>query len=240
MRDFVRRFLPRIEGEAPHRLDEEAEKVIEDEIESESVIMVGGDGLKTATGMEGVKQSVALDASMDSSSDTEEENDSSKPKEFPSWGRRAWPSFTLLSPSSNTTQPKLSPRRRAGTLPSSPAFAEVHPTSPAPDIKPTYSRTRSHSHINQHPHTSNSLGSRRSGLPPCISLGSNSKVPSTSNIPLQSPEAFAWSPVNSIPPSPSIRRSSRANSYQDLSSLVQDWTNGGPANRTYIYPLSHS
>lgn len=238
MRGFVRKSLPRIEREAPHRLDEEVEKVIEDEIESTGVIMVGGDGSKTATGMEGVKQSVDhLDArspTTDSGSDTEEEDNHTKQKEFPSWGRRTWgiSSFSLLLPSA---QPKPTPRRRAGTLPSSPDFAQGYPTTSALDLKPTYSRTRSHSHINQRPPLSGSLASRRSALPPRINLPSNSKIPSTFGMPLESPEA--WSTANSIPPSPSLRRSSRATSHQDLFSLVRDWTNEGPANRTVIYPF---
>lgn len=239
MREFVRKFLPRIEREAPHRLDEEVEKVIEDEIESTSVIMVGGDGSKTAAGMEGVKQSVdarspSMESGFSSSSDTEEEDNRAKQKEFPSWGRRTWgiSSFNLLSPSA---QPKPTPRRRAGTLPSSPDLAQAYPTTSALDLKPTYPRTRSHSHINQRPPLTGSLASRRSALPPRINLPSNSKISSMFGMPLGSPEG--WSATNSIPPSPSLRRSSRATSHQDLSSLVRDWTNEGPANRTLIYPF---
>ncbi|KIK70605.1 hypothetical protein GYMLUDRAFT_32650 [Collybiopsis luxurians FD-317 M1] len=241
MRDFVRRILPQIESEAAKSLDDEAEKVIGDEIESESAMIVGGDGVASMSGIEQVKQSVALEgsASIDSSSDTDENEEAQwkPPKEFPSWGRRSWGLSSLsLRPSSSPTTPKPATRRRAGTLPANTVLTEVRPAAISPPPRPAYSRTRSQSHISSH----SGLSSRRSGLPPRITLSNNSHFtwgPMTSRC--QPADTPPWSPTDPLPPSPSIRRSSRANSHQDLTSLVQDWANG-PANRTFIYPLSRS
>ncbi|KAF9074924.1 Alpha/Beta hydrolase protein [Rhodocollybia butyracea] len=245
MRDFVRKFLAQIELEEPQeQLNEEAEKGIEDEIESESVIMVGGDGLKTASGMAGVKLSVALQgaAFADSSSDTEEEGTHIR-KEFSSWGPRSW-GFSIR-PSSPDSTPTSSTRRRAGTLPSSPVLAGTYPASLSP--RPTTPRTKSQSHITQRAHLAPSLSSRRSGLPPRINIMNNNsnnfRKSESLREPIRnrSPSATSpSSPKDGILPSPSIRRSSRANSHQDLSSLVDQWNNQGPANRTVIYPLSRS
>ncbi|KAJ3789275.1 Alpha/Beta hydrolase protein [Lentinula aff. detonsa] len=234
MREFVRKFLPQLGSETLDNLDEQTEKVIGDEIESESVILVGGDGQQIASGIEGLKQSATAETSAESSSDTEEENHHRKPhREHSSWSRRTWglSPFTLLT--SAVPRPPNTTRRRADTLPSGPIASDSRSSALAVTPKPVNSRTRSQSHITQR---APGLSPRRSGLPPRISIANNTIPHSRSKI-LPTPVSPSWFPSL---PSPSIRRSSRANSHPDLSSLVQDWTSGGPANRTFIYPLSNS
>ncbi|KAJ4485734.1 Alpha/Beta hydrolase protein [Lentinula aciculospora] len=233
MREFVREFLPQVGSQVPDKLDEQAEKDIGDEIESERVFVVGGDGQQTASGIESLEQSVTAEAS---SSDTEEENHRRKPpRDLSSWGRRSWglSPFSLFSPSISIPKSLNSTRRRADTLPSSPIFSGPRPSTFAAPYRPTHSRTRSQSHITQ---PVPSFSSRRSGFPPRIS-SANNKIPHLGS---ETPATPPWSPTDSLPPSPSIRRSSRATSHQDLSSLVQSWAHAGPANRTFIYPLSRS
>ncbi|KAJ3807298.1 Alpha/Beta hydrolase protein [Lentinula aff. lateritia] len=242
IRDFVRKLLPQIGSEVPDKLGEQAEKVIGSEIESERAILVGGDGQQTATGVEEMERNIdaEVSTSTDSSSDTDEENRFRKtPNELSSWSRRSWmlSPFSLLS-LSVAPVPSKTTRRRADTLPSSAAFSDPRRSAVTPPKKPTQSRTRSQSHIPQL-----GLNSRRSGLPPRISIANNKMPhPGPSTLPNRSFMHMTppWSTTDSLPPSPSIRRSSRASSHQDLSSLVQDWASAGPANRTFIYPLSGS
>ncbi|KAJ3778258.1 Alpha/Beta hydrolase protein [Lentinula raphanica] len=228
IREFVR------ENSSPQSFDETTDKVIGDEIESESVILVGGDGQQTASGIDGLKQDIVAEVSADSSSDTEQENSYSKSQRYSSWSRRsswALSSFKMLSSPKSKTQNTA--RRRADTLPPGSIASETRSTAPLAIQKPTNSRTRSQSHIT---HRSPGLSSRRSGLPPRITIESSMAH-------LSGPETLPTSlspPWSTSLPSPSIRRSSKASSHSDLSSLVQDWTSGGPANRTIIYPLSRS
>ncbi|KAL0068594.1 hypothetical protein AAF712_004309 [Marasmius tenuissimus] len=228
MRDFIRRTLPRVQRCTPQALDEGAVKDLEREIENDKVTIVRGDGVETGSGLNEVKENVEP-STTESSSDTDDDPERRR-NAFASWGRQSgW----YISASTDededdednrcrtpvpTQKPKSSPsspqRRRAGTMPSMSGFERIRSamTMIMQDPPPPYSPTT----------TPTSLSHRRGG-PSKISLPSSAESPTT------------MSSMRSIPPSPSVRRSSRATSHQDITNLVEEWTNSGPANRTVVY-----
>ncbi|KAG7099690.1 hypothetical protein E1B28_001512 [Marasmius oreades] len=223
MRDFLRRTLPQIQRCVPCALDHDAVEGLEREIENENVTIVRGDGVEIASGLNEVKESVVAE-STESYSDTDEDI-GKRHARYTSWVRQSGSSSMDVSSNSvdeednkqssppRQPMPTLSSpstrRRRAGTLPSMPSLNRIRSAVSVLMQDPSpYSPT-----------TPISLGHRR-GAPSKISLP-----------PSESP----MSSMRSIAPSPSIRRSSRATSHQNITDLVQEWTNSGPANRTVVY-----
>ncbi|KAL0581087.1 hypothetical protein V5O48_000981 [Marasmius crinis-equi] len=220
MRDFLRRKLPRI-----HALDAGAVRVLESEIENDNVTIVRGDGVETGSGLNEVKEAV-VPSTTEFSSDTDEDP-TRRRNLYASWGRQSGGWYLSSNTDEDTededngrkppvSQPKTSPspptRRRAGTLPSMSGFNRIRSAVSIimQDPPPPYSPT-----------TPTSLSHRR-GAPSKISL-----PPADTQMTMSS--------MRSIPPSPSIRRSSRATSHHNITNLVEEWTNSGPANRTVVY-----
>ena len=228
MRDFIRRTLPQIQRCTPQGLDQGAVKDLEREIDNDNLTIVRGDGVETGSGMNEVKENVEP-ITTESSSDTDEDPERRR-NAFASWGRRSeWHIPTTTddenddndedegednSPTQKSKSSPTSPqRRRAGTMPSISSFNRIRSavTMIMQDPPPPYSPT-----------TPTNLSHRRGG-------------PSKISLPSPSEPSMNMSSMRSIPPSPSIRRSSRAASHQDINNLVEEWTNSGPANRTVVY-----
>ncbi|ESK92686.1 putative lipase esterase from carbohydrate esterase family ce10 [Moniliophthora roreri MCA 2997] len=236
MRDFLRRTLPHVHKRAPQLLNMQTVRTLEREIENERVTIVRGDGVETGAGMDEVKETAQF--TTESSSDTDDDSER-KSKAYASWGRCSGSSSSSwyicpdtedegdeddddesrkskptspITPSSANVSPHR--RRRAGTLPSASGFGRIRSAMSVimQDSPPAYPQCRG---------SPTGLSSRRAA-PPKMSL------PST-------PMSAAMSSTRSIPPSPSIRRSSRATSHHDISNLVREWTSTGPANRTVLY-----
>lgn len=266
-REFVRKTLPDIQSHSPQMLDNKAEDVLEQEIDNENATVVRGDGVETVSGMEEVKQELEREEDIEDSSRVESsdsEDEDRGPKEYPSWGKsQIWSSLSstpssiddleledaeedLLSRSERrentntigTTSSQVPPRRtlrRRATMPTlttlkrlSSAISYIMPdpivASPSKLVHHTYATSTSASASTSvipplsRTHTSDSLhrhGSTRSRA---------------NNLSLS---------MASPPPSPSIRRFN--SSHPDITSLVEQWTSSGPANRTMMYkPLNHS
>ncbi|THV01413.1 alpha/beta-hydrolase [Dendrothele bispora CBS 962.96] len=209
MRDFVRNFLPQVQSGGPRTLDVKAEKVLEHEIECESARMVRGDGVETSSGLASLRKTVSNPSLGELSSSDTDEDDTGR-RLHPSWRRRNWsiaPSQDGDSSSEDEDEkiPIVATRRRSGTLPASISSSDFR-KSPS-----TVSITDPDTPLSP-PLVRPMMPQRTSSY---VSVSSHKSMTFT----------------HSIPPSPSIRRS-RANSYADLSRLVKDWTDTGPANET--------
>lgn len=226
MRDFVHTILPQIQSRSPQMLDLQAEMVLEHEIDSESACVVRGDGVEVVTGKDEVQEELQDFGS----SDSDEEH--KLQQECPSWGHsRSWSlsaedsdgsddaSDEELPPPTNRYQdsgPMVGFRRIKSTL-------SLIVTDPLPSQVPRrHRRTVSH----------HSPAFTESSEPP--SDRKRSVTVTAKPAPIELP------PVNtpnlrSLPPSPSIRRSSNA-SHPDITNLITNWTNKGPANKTLVYP----
>ncbi|KAF4573321.1 hypothetical protein EYR36_007832 [Pleurotus pulmonarius] len=265
-REFVRKTLPDIQSRSPQMLDNKAEDVLEQEIDNENATVVRGDGVETVSGMEEVKQELEReeeieDSSMVESSDSEDEGRG--PKEYPSWGKsQIWSSLSstpssiddleledaeedLLSRSERrentnaigTTSSQVPPRRTLRRRATMPTLTTLKRLSSAISYIMPDPMVASPPKLVHHTHTTLTSPSASTSAKPPLSRthtsdslhrhGSRSRA---SNLSLS---------MVSPPPSPSIRRFN--SSHPDITSLVEQWTSSGPANRTMMYkPLNHS
>jgi hypothetical protein len=250
-RDFVQNILPRVQSRLPRVLDGTAEAVLEHEIDNENVRVVRGDGVETASGLQEIKHELEVgeedqgegeqgeedEEAEDTDSESEDEEDvrqagALKDGAFPSWGRTSpWPSSPLMSDDGDLDWAAAAAETRGSTTPcastqevqSLPAMRRIQsalsilmPEPPSVSPRSTATtwqgtrRTRRNTvtyprRMNHHHH--------HIVIPPILGMSSMStKTP---------------------PPSPSIRRSSA--SHPDITSLVQQWANTGPANQTVMY-----
>ena len=86
-RNFVRHVLPRLQSRSPQVIDGSAQEDLEQEIDSENVRVVRGDGVETASGRQDVNEK------MEGDEQTDEEEDRSGQEEYSSWGRSSSSSF---------------------------------------------------------------------------------------------------------------------------------------------------
>jgi len=208
MRDFVKNFLPQVQSDGPRALDVKAEKVLENEIECESTRMVRGDGVETSTGLASLKRAVSDPSLEDFSSDTDEDNAKRKNRLYPSWRRRNW----SIAPSQDSDSSEEEEEEKFPTI------TTRRRSGTLPSSISGLGKIRSTVSVldpDSPPHTRPMMPKRTSSY---VSVSSHKSMTFT----------------HSIPPSPSIRRS-RANSYADLSQLVKDWADTGPANETMMY-----
>ncbi|KAJ7597390.1 Alpha/Beta hydrolase protein [Mycena floridula] len=256
MRDFVHNILPQLQSRVPQMLDVDAEKVLENEIDNESACVVRGDGTEVVSGKEEVKGELQGLTSIETSDSDEDE-----PK--PSWGHSSW-SLNLtvddddsLSSSSSDDEPEEKENVPSGRQ-------RYHPEAAVParaggfrrirsaislimtDPLPTPGASRRHRrtlssqlqspvHTHTFPYVETPVASP---VPPTISQTKPLPRPSTIDLP---PNQFRNIQC-SLPPSPSVRRSSNAahSNHPDISNLVFNWTNSGPANQTLVFSPSES
>lgn len=252
MREFVH-VLPQLRS--PQTLDSTAEKVLEIEIDNEAATLVRGDGVEVVTGKEEVEQELQEEGEATETSDSDEEGREETQTEFPSW--RPTKSWSILggdeddeeedgdedededeerppTPRGATTPTKS--RHRADTAPSIPGFRRIRsaisliipdatPTPPIPHVR-HHKRTQSYHHDS----------GRITGAGMSNQFARATR-PTHINLPPPQP-LRRMSSMHSLPPSPSIRRSSNA-SHPDISYLVQNWTDSGPANQTLMYKPPH-
>ncbi|KAF9270689.1 alpha/beta-hydrolase [Marasmius fiardii PR-910] len=227
MRDFFRRTLPQIQRCVPRVLDRNAVKGLEREIENENVTIVRGDGVETASGLTEVKESVVAQSTTEFS-DTDEDLGKRR-KAYTSWGRQSGSSwyFSSGSDEEDNSDQRTPPRQRIATTPtmSSPSGRRRR-AGTLPSVS-NFERIRSAVSVLMHDPPPFSSAAT-------TSLSHRRGAPSKISIPPPEPP-MTMSSMRSIPPSPSIRRSSRATSHQNITSLVEEWTNSGPANRTVVY-----
>lgn len=242
MRSFVQKELPQLEGHSPHMLAPDAQKVLVEEIDNESVSIVRGDGVEVTSG----KHEVEVELEENSRTDSDEDSPRSSAEE-PSWGRSASWSLSgdsdestdgpddssdeeteIEVPSTHTHTVK---RHRSATLPSQPqGFRRIRsaislimpdPLPPAPSSqRHRHRRTRSQQH--------SPILSRRSSF-----FDLSKSISRDGPGPITLPPVPHISVMRSVPPSPSIRRS--APSHPDISSLVQTYSSSGPANETVFF-----
>jgi len=225
MRDFVRNVLPQVRSRSPQLLDARAELELEQEIENENATVVGGDGVETKTGMEGVNDE--LGARESSESESEDERGQSR-KEYPSWGRsRKWSLVPYLpSPQEEAQQRKSERRDRKENATTDGPTSPV--SSPPSIISPSDTGASQ---------LSSGLRRIRSAVSLVVPVGlplhykpeSRRAGPGHIRLPVVNP----MSKVNSPPPSPSLRRTNA--SHPDIASLVENWSHSGPANQTLHY-----
>lgn len=228
MRDFVRNVLPQVRSSSPQLLNARAELELEQEIENENATVVGGDGVKTKSGMEGVNDE--LGARDSSESESEDDKEQSR-KEYPSWGRsRKWPLVpSFPSPHEEAQERKNERRDRKDSAvvdrPTSPTSSPTSVTSPsdtgASQLASGLRRIRS----------AVSLVVPVGGLHHCKPSPFESRRTGPDHIRL--PAVQPLSKMTSPPPSPSLRRTNT--SHPDIASLVENWSQSGPANQTLLY-----
>ena len=207
-RDFVRNILPQLQSNSPQSLGGAAEAVLEDEIGNEKACVVSGDGQETASGMQEVNEELGNEEGERTESDS---GDDTVPKTYPSWRRsQVW------SPTADDTAVDDSDTSGSETesIPSS-AYGD---TTVLRRIKSALSvvlpvRARNH---------------RRT---PSYQSLHNEPNPTKQRLSISS-----LASITSVPPSPSIRRSST--SHPNITSLVQQWTSSGPANQTLTFKPS--
>ena len=222
MRDFVRNVLPKVRSCSPKMLNARAELELEQEIENENATVVGGDGVETKVGMEGVNDE--LGARESSESESEDEKGQSR-KEYPSWGRsRKWPLVPSLSLPHEQTQEWKNERTDR---------KDSAPTSSLPAV--TMPSETSSSQL------ASGLRRIRSGVSLVVPVGGThctsspfeSRRASAGPDHIRLPAVQPMSKMSSPPPSPSLRRTSA--SHPDIASLVENWSHSGPANQTLLY-----
>jgi acetyl esterase/lipase len=244
-RDFVRNSLPNLQERSPRLLDGTAEAKLENEIDNEKARVVRGDGVEASSGMQKAKIAMQEEAEeIDGGSDTdteddedEDEEDRSSQNEYPSWRKSATRSRlpSLLSteevdmdwvepaPAVATPCTPRAPPRQDG--PSMPGLRRIQSAlsilSQSPP-SPTTKRHQRGTSINSN-NTNSSASSRQRSL----------SYRATQKTGVSLPKLSMSSTTTSTIPSPSIRRSST--SHPDITLLVQQWANSGPANQTTMY-----
>jgi hypothetical protein len=219
MRDFVRDVLPHIRSCSPQLLNARAELELELEIKNENATVVGGDGVKTKTGMEGVNDE--LGARESSESDSEDGRGQSR-KEYSSWRPlRMWPLAPLSSPHEEVQEKKNGTRDRNDSPVTVDGTISPTPSTPSPSESDT------------------SLASGLRRIRSAVSL----VVPTGGPYPFECrragpghirlPALQPMSKFNPSPTSPSLRRTNA--SHPDIVSLVENWSHSGPANQTLLY-----
>lgn len=227
MRDFVRNVLPRVRSCSLQLLNARAERELEHEIENENIMVVGGDGVETNIGMGCVNDKLGSRES--SESESEDEKGHSR-KEYPSWGRsRKWPLVPSLPSAHAEAQERRAERRERKNSattdrpesPTSPPLVVSPPDTGASQLATGLRRIRS----------AVSLVVPAGGPHQCKPSPFESRRTGPDHIHL--PAVHQMSKMNSPPPSPSLRRTNA--SHPDVASLVEDWSNSGPANQTLLY-----
>ncbi|KAG5636600.1 hypothetical protein H0H81_007540, partial [Sphagnurus paluster] len=227
MRNFVRNILPQIRSRSPQPLDLLAELHLEEEIENENATVVRGDGVETKTGMEGVNDKLGVDDSKQGKVDKRRDS-----KEYPSWERssRIWSLMDLQYPLAEDEDHELNSVGVTITRPPSPT-ASSPPFADTSEDTPSIRRIRSAVSLVAvpvpptllaRPHHRKVTGpDLRKANPGHIRLPS---VPTMSKF-----STPAHSPLHS----PCLRQSSA--SHPDIASLVENWSQSGPANQTMLY-----
>ena len=199
------------------------EAVLENEIDSEKICVVSGDGVETASGIQDVKDTLDADEGERTESDSD---DPTSQRTYPSWGRsKKWtsdpddedPSKQLSSSSSSSSSspsqppPPLLPQDETSIMHRLKSAFSVFLPEPTPPVRPkNHRRTPSYQPVHNE--------SAKAG-PGHLRLST-----------------FGMSSVTSPPPSPSIRRWSA--SHPDITSLVKEWASSGPANQTLTFKPS--
>ncbi|KAG6842448.1 hypothetical protein C0991_007578 [Blastosporella zonata] len=221
MKDFVQNILPHLRARSPQPLDAHAEYRLEEEIENENSTVVGGDGVETKTGMDNVMDQLGEKTGVHPEHHDERAQDS---KEYPSWGRssRLWPLVNMPTPYVEEDDFQVTVTRP----PSPAASRQPHHTS---EENIGIRRIRSavslvavpvaNSVVSRSHHRKSPFESRRAG-PGCIRM-----------------PIMAMSKCNTPPPSPLELPSLLCNniSHPDIASLVENWSQSGPANQTMRY-----
>lgn len=215
MKDFVRNVLPKVRNCSPQTLNPRAELHLEREIENEKATVVSGDGVGMVTGMENVNDELGAEA--------ESKNDKPRVlKEYPSWGRdsRIWPLVSL--PSAWDEEEDDEAGCVTATPPPSPALSPV--TRGAPEIR----RIRSAVSLVVPSRNARSHRRKPSAFEPRRTESGHIRLP---------PITLTVMPTGiPPPPPPSLRRCST--SHPDIASLVDNWSQSGPANKTMVYGTS--
>ncbi|KAJ6575385.1 Alpha/Beta hydrolase protein [Mycena capillaripes] len=216
MHDFVRTILPQLQSRSPRALGPQAEADLELEIDTADATVVRGDGVQT----EAVKEDLE-----------EEERTESEPEEeatpgiarkatyFPSWGPSR---LAIVSPPTTDDEDDEEDEEEEEAPPPPP---EPAPTSALRRIRSAVSVIIPESISGARPplkrHRSQNYH-RRSN--------SQNHLPTLSTFTMMSP-----------PISPSVRRRNSTASHPDITRLVENWTESGPANETLVYkPHSHA
>ncbi|KAG6837313.1 hypothetical protein H0H93_011408 [Arthromyces matolae] len=227
MKDFVNNMLPQCRTRSPRPLTPHVEQDLEGEIVNEKSRLVSGDGVG-----ETYMDEFTLEETIDDQPEYEDDELETS-KDCSSWGRspRLWFLGSVPTPVSDDDDLEC---KRTVTRPPSPAVYHHHSYSSSSDEKRGLRRIRSavslvaatsQSHLRN---GKSSFESRRAGPGqiriPLVPTMSKCTTPPPS--PLHSPSG---SPLYS----PSVRRNNA--SHPDITSLVEDWSQSGPANQTMRY-----
>lgn len=230
MRDFVCDVLPQYQSRSPQLLCANAEKELEQEIESDRAVIVSGDGAESNLGMDGVKEKFAKKS--DDSDSTGSEYDDASWVQSPVWPRKPSSRLFTLDNDADAELEDLEDLADLDIIPelqlSQPPALSAPPTPLPTDPSFTPGLRRIHSAFsNVLPH----LDATQPVRPQPRHHRSSHTLRTTAN--------FGMSSVQSPPPSPSIRRSFASASHPDITSLVENWSHSGPANQTTLFTTHH-
>lgn len=225
MRDFVRDVLPQYQSRSPQLLCANAEKELEQEIESDRAVIVSGDGAESKLGMDGVKEKFAKKS--DDSDSTGSEYDDASWVQSPVWPRKPSSRLFTLDHDTDAELEDLEDLADLDIIPelhlSQPPALSTTPLPTDPSLTPGLHRI--------HSAVSNILDATHPVRPQPRHHRSSHTLRTTAN--------FSMSSVQSPPPSPSIRRNFISASHLDITSLVENWSHSGPANQTTLFTTSH-
>ncbi|KAM5536061.1 hypothetical protein V8D89_010319 [Ganoderma adspersum] len=226
--DFVWNFLPQYQARTPQYFESSAEKVLEDEMDTDATRVVRGDGTETGEGREAIIETPPEAECVGSYRKLHPPRyQSPTPSlEEPSWGSmyastssddegdfgdgavRMQPVYTPPSMSPSPTPSSCRP-----SLTKAPSFSRLRATFTAiADVASVSASSTLNIPVTTSPLSSSpSSPTRRRHRMSSISMTSSSEAP----------------------PEPTIRRSQR--SHPDITSLCKSWSASGPANQTTTY-----
>lgn len=224
MRSFIRNVLPQVQTRSPQPFAASAEHELSQEIENEHAVVVGGDGVELNLGTDNVKESF---------SQAEEVTGSESDEDKASWVRT--PAWSATSASSSPIFPfsqkngndiEIEAIEDINNIPELSLSEPISPQLEAP--QPMFAPRRIQSAVSL-------LIGGYTSRPQSAHHHYHHSVQSSPKHGGVMFDGLTMSTVVSVPPSPSLRRRQSAESYSDISSLVEQWSITGPANRTTTF-----
>ncbi|KAI1793186.1 Alpha/Beta hydrolase protein [Ganoderma leucocontextum] len=227
--DFVWNFLPQYQARSPQYFGSSAEKVLEDEMDTDATRVVRGDGTETGEGRETITETPPETTRVGSYRELHPPGSHSPTPslEEPSWGSMY---VSTSSDDEGDFEDGVVRMQPVYTPPSiSPSPVPSSSQRPTLTKAPSFSRLRATFTAIADAASVSASGTLNIPVP-------NSPLPSAPASPTRRrPRISSISMTSSseAPPEPTIRRSQR--SHPDITSLCKSWSASGPANQTTTY-----
>nr|VWO94048.1 Hormone-sensitive lipase [Ganoderma boninense] len=210
--DFVWKFLPQYQARTPQYFESSAEKVLEDEMDTDATRVVRGDGTETGAGRETIIETLPEATRVGSYRKLH-------PPRSPS------PTPSLEEPIGDPL--RIQPVYTPPSMPPSPASS----SSRRPSLNKASSFSRLRATFTAIADAASVSASSTLNIPVANSpLASAPTSPTRRRHRLSS---ISMTSSSEAPPEPTIRRSQR--SHPDITSLCKSWSASGPANHTTTY-----